>query len=185
MKTLLYTFALLIAGTAFAQDSDNPVDHMETTKVKTEGVKTNGKLKQTKVKVVTKKEQQVMTDPSQSHLRDADQVIAPTKTTKTVSIDNNSDNRYETTNTISYYTYDDVKYSFKSGKNGFVMTTNDGTKDVVYGTARKSSNGQFYLFDSKGYNGVGYFDNNENFVIEYYDTKLNKVVNKSFKSKNL
>ena len=182
MKKLLYTIIFMSGAIAFAQ---NPVDHMETTQVKSETVKKDGKTIETKVKVVTKKEQEVKTDPRQANQRDANQIIAPTKVTKEVLVDNDNDSSYESKSEITYYTYNNNKYGFKTDKNGFVMTTVEGEKEVVLGTAIRSSNNQFYIMNTPNYSGVGYYDENRNFVVEYYDENSNTLVTESFEEMKL
>ncbi|WAC01691.1 hypothetical protein N7U66_17485 [Lacinutrix neustonica] len=179
MKNLLYTFAILVGTTAYAQDSDAPVDHMESTKIKTERVKENGKTVETKVKVVTKKEQEVKTDPRQANQRDANQIIAPTKVTQTVLVDSDQDNNYEAESIISYYEYDDMKYAFKTNKNGFVVSTMDGDNEIIFGKAGQSSKEDLYIFNTTTYYGVGYFEGNY-FVVDYYNKDNNVLMTQKF-----
>ena len=182
MKNLLYTIIFMSGAVALAQ---NPVDHMETTQVKSETVKKDGEMIETKVKIITKKEQEVKTDPRQANQLNGDQIITPTKVTKEVMIDNDSDSSYETKLEITYYTYNNRKYGFKTNKNGFVMTTMEGEKEVILGTAIKSSNNQFYIMNTSSYSGVGYFDENKNFVVEYYDKNSNTLATESFEEMKL
>ena len=42
---------------------------------------------------------------------------------------------------------------------------------VVYGTAMRSSNRNFYILNMNDYSGVGYFNKDGNFIIEHYDSK--------------
>ena len=84
MKKLIIAFSLLMVTGAFAQEK--PVDKVKETKVKTIKVKENGTIVEKKVKVTTKKEQEVMTDSSYKGTIDAPRVFPDVKVTKTVSI---------------------------------------------------------------------------------------------------
>lgn len=180
MKNLLYTLAILLGTVAYAQDSDAPVDNMESTKVKTKTVKKNGEMTETKVKVITNKEQEVKTDPNQADQYNANQIVPPTKVTKTIMVDSDEDAAYETKSVISYYTYNDMKYAFKTGRNGFVVYSMDGDEEIILGTAIKSSKEDLYIFTTTTYSGVGYFDNNH-FVVEYYNKEDNVLMTQKFK----
>ncbi|MBT8266930.1 MAG: hypothetical protein KJO41_08095 [Bacteroidia bacterium] len=178
MKNIFISAALLIFTAGFAQE--NPVDSMEETKVKTMTVEKDGETIETKVKVVTKKEQEVMTNPAQDHLRDADRYLPPTKVTKTIMVDNDNDPFYDNKTKLKYYTFKNVKYAFRADETGFMVTNFDGDKEVIFGKAVRSSLNNYYIVTLDDFAGVGYFDDNGNLIIEYYDSELDVLVSERF-----
>ncbi|MBR9913808.1 MAG: hypothetical protein GYB32_03105 [Algicola sp.] len=175
MKYLIYTFSLLLVTGAFAQEQ--PVDKVKETKVKTIKTKKNGKTVENKVKVTTTKEQKVMTDPSYKGTIDAPQVFPDVKVTKTVSIDNDQDPFYDSEDKIVFYNKKDKNYKFQSNKRGFLLS--DANNERV-GKAMRSSNSQYYILDINNYSGVGYFNKDGNFIVEYYDSDTDMMVVEAF-----
>ncbi|WP_299228196.1 hypothetical protein [uncultured Psychroserpens sp.] len=177
MKNLIYAFSLLMITGAYAQNK--PVDKVEETKVKTIKVEKDGKIVENKIKVTTKKEQEVMTDPNYEGTVNAPRVFPEVKVTKTVSIDNDNDPFYDSKDEIIYFTNNDSKYAFTSNESGFLMS-DDNNK--MFATAVRSSNSQYYILDINNYSGVGYFNDEGNFVVEYYNSDTKMLVNEEFKS---
>lgn len=178
MKNIFITTALLIFTAGLAQN--NPVDKMEETKVKTMMVEKDGEMIETKVKVITKKEQEVMTNPAQKDQRDADRYLPATKVTKTIMIDNDNDPFYDNKTQLKYYSFNDVKYAFKADETGFKLITQDGDNEVVFGNAVRSSMNNYYIVTLDDFAGIGYFDDNGNLVVEYFDRELNVLVTERF-----
>ncbi|MCK8481859.1 hypothetical protein [Psychroserpens algicola] len=177
MKYLIYTFSLLMVAGAYAQNK--PVDKVEETKVKTIKTVEDGKVVENKVKVTTKKEQEVMTDPNYKGTIDAPRVFPKVKVTKTVSVDNDHDPFYESKDKIIYYTKDKNTFKFKAEDKGFMMADEN---DVMLGSAILSLNKQYYILDINNYSGIGYFNSEGNFVVEYYNSDTKTLVNEEFKN---
>ncbi|WP_431134176.1 hypothetical protein [Psychroserpens mesophilus] len=177
MKNLIYAFSLLMVTGAYAQNK--PVDKVEETKTKTIKVKKDGEVVENKVKVTTTKEQQVKTKAEKNSTINNDRVFPKVKVTKTVSVDNDNDPFYDSTDKIEYYTNEDGKYLFTSNKKGFTMS--DAQNNTI-GFAARSTNNQYYILNMNNYSGVGYFNNDGNFVVEYYNSDLEMLVNKEFKT---
>jgi hypothetical protein len=129
------------------------------------------------VKVTTKKEQEIKTVQRKGNTPDGDKVETPVKVTKTIEISSDSDPFNGNTEKIVYYNYNDEKYSFTSDNDGFLMTLPENDS---YGQARKSASNHFYLMTISGHQGVGYFDSNGNFVVEYYDKDNDMMVMQSY-----
>ncbi|TYC09168.1 hypothetical protein ES677_13475 [Bizionia gelidisalsuginis] len=179
MKTIFFITTLMVGSIAFAQTK--PVDKMESTQIKTETVNENGKMVEKKVKIVTKKEQEVKTAPLKSGEIDAPMIETPTKITKTISVDPDNDDRFEEISEITYYTYNDRSYGFKSTNSGFVMSLTSNEAERVFGTARRTQNDEIYVITMNDYSGVGYFNQNNDFVIEYFDKDKGLMQQRSFK----
>lgn len=151
----------------------------QTDKVVTSTVKKDVKISEkgvpyaTKVKVVTEKTEENKFDPAQKHQLNQDRIPSPVSVTKTVMIDNDKDPFYEKSVKIKYYTYKGRKYSFNVEDNSVLIHYNLDDNDIVSARAFKSRNNRFYIINGAEFNGVGYFNTEGDFVIEYY----NKVTN--------
>ncbi len=177
MKTLVYIGSFLMLASVYAQEK-KPIDKMEETKTtKTTVIKNGEKVSENTVKETTKKEQEIKTVQRKGNTPDGDKIETPVKVTKTIQIDSDSDPFYDVRDKMVYYTYNDEKYTFKSDNNGFLMTTPTNNS---YGEARKSASNHFYLMTIKGNPGVGYFDSNGNFVVEYYDKGKDVMIMESY-----
>lgn len=167
MKTLFYISILLLGTYSFAQTK--PVDEMKTTQIKTQTVEEDGKLVTKQVKVVTEKKQEVKTDPSKSGQIDAPMIETPTKVTKTISVNTNNNGRFKALSKITYYTFNDHVYGLQTTNTGYELSRKVNNKNMPYGTARRTQNKDIYVITTKHYSGVGYFNQNNDFIIEYYD----------------
>lgn len=172
MKKLILIMSCLTFGILSSQN----VDKQKTTKVTTVTDTINGKAVERSVKVVTEKEQLIKTDPSDAGKIDADRVFPPTKVTKTFYIDNDNDPFYDKVKKVKYYEMDGETYAFKSSDSGFLISSIDDEKnEKASGSANKSLRTPYYVITSSKFDGVGYFDDNNNFVIEYYDGREKKL----------
>ncbi|HLT32945.1 MAG TPA: hypothetical protein VKZ98_04065 [Aquaticitalea sp.] len=176
MKNLILLISFLMLTTTYAQKK--PVDKMEETKTTKTTINKNGeKVSESTVKVTTKKEQEIKTVQRKGNTPDGDKVETPVKVTKTIQIDRDFDPFYDVNDKMIYYTYNDDKYTFASDSKGFLITSPENS---TYGQARKSASNHFYLMTIKGHPGVGYFDRNGTFVIEYYDKEKDAMIMESY-----
>lgn len=185
MKYLMYIAAFLFCFTAFAQEktdtkNNNPKDVVEETKVKTMKVEKNGKVvSEKKVAVTTKKEQEVKTAIEPDHYENSTRLDTPVKVTKTVKIDSDNDPFFDSETTMVTYKMNDQDYAFTRNDAGFIITFN-GEDATVYGNARLTSLNGYYLLNADNFSGIGYFNSEGNFVVEYYDETLNAMVIQEF-----
>lgn len=177
MKNLIYIFSFLMISTVYAQEK-KPVDKMEATKTTKTTINKNGeKVSESTVKETTRKEQEIKTVQRKGNTPDGDKVDTPVKVTKTIEIDSDSDPFYDVKDKVVYYNYDDTQFTFTSNKEGFLMAS---PENGSYGEARKSASNHFYLMTIKGQPGVGYFDSNGRFIVEYYDKEKDAMVMQSY-----
>lgn len=177
MKNLVYIFSFLMLTNAYAQEK-KPIDKMEaTTTTKTTVNKNGEKVSESTVKVTTKKEQEIKTKQRKGHTTNGDKVDTPIKVTKTIEIDTDSDPFYDAADKTVYYNRNAENFTFTSDSNGFLMASSDNPS---YATARKSASNHFYLMTIKGLPGVGYFDRNGNFIVEYYDARNDAMIIESY-----
>ena len=161
----------------YAQEK-KPVDKMEETKTTTTTINKNGeKVSKNTVKETTKKEQEIKTVQRKGNTPDGDKIDTPVKVTKTIEISSDSDPFNSASNNIVHYNYNDEKFTFTPDDNGFLMTLPENSS---YGQARKSASNHFYLMTLNGHPGVGYFNSNGNFVVEYYDKENDAMVIQSY-----
>ncbi|MEZ4802604.1 MAG: hypothetical protein R2797_07495 [Gelidibacter sp.] len=181
MKNLILIAALLMITSVFAQEK-KPIDKMEeTTTTKTTVNKNGKKVSESTVKVTTRKEQEIKTVQRKGNTPDGDKVDTPIKVTKTIQIDSDSDPFYDVTDKQVFYTYNGEKFTFASDNNGFSMSS---PSDTSYGEARKSASNHFYLMTIKGHPGVGYFNGDGSFVVEYYDKDKDAMVMETYQMSN-
>ena len=179
MRKLIYLMSFLMFGVVYSQEK-KPIDKMEETKTTKTIINKNGeKVSESTVKVTTKKEQEIKTVQRKGNTPDGDKVETPVKVTKTIQIDSDSDPFFDMTDKKVYYTYNDEKFTFASDEKGFLMTSPSNTS---YGEARKSASNHFYLMTIKGYPGVGYFNNEGTFVVEYYDKDKDAMIIETYQS---
>ncbi|MEO6348761.1 MAG: hypothetical protein ABIO60_12710 [Aquaticitalea sp.] len=177
MKNLIYLFSFFMLSGVYAQEK-KPIDKMEeTTTTKTTVNKNGEKVSENTVKVTTKKEQEIKTMQQEGHTTNGDKVDTPIKVTQTIQINSDSDPFYNASDKTVYYNYNDSKYTFTSDSAGFLMTS---PENPSYGEARKSASNHFYLMTIKGEPGVGYFDSNHNFIVEYYDKEKDAMMMESY-----
>ncbi len=161
----------------------SPVDKKEETKTKVIRVKSEKDTIETKMQVKTKEEQEVRTVKNPNHPINQDQVQTPKKITTITVFDLDDDPFYDEQHTEKYYTYNNKTYKFEPSEYGFQMSNDKATaNDNPFGKARLTSVSRFYLIESDGHNGIGYFNKDGSFVVEYYDPMKNKMVVKEYKS---
>lgn len=178
MKNLIYIVMFLVPTILFAQEKPKNVSEETTTKTI---VIDNGKeVVEKKVEVTTREEEQLELDENDKNKVNQDLVSSPSKVTTTVKIDNDMDPFYDTkTESVKYMHLDDA-YVFKRKTDGFIVSEFDNNSNMSLGQVYRTSAKNNYLYKSSDYNGVGYFDNNGNFIVEYYDAEKKGMVKKVF-----
>ncbi|MCG8184080.1 hypothetical protein [Tenacibaculum piscium] len=129
----------------------------------------------TKVKVTTEKSQRTKFDPNQKHKLNQNRVESPVAIKKTIMVDNDLDPNYDAKTSVKYYKYKGIRYSFFIDENNLLITYKVNDKDITSTKAIKSINNNFYVVEGNDFNGVGYYDKDNNFVIEYKNKKSNKL----------
>lgn len=178
MKKLIYMFTFLLVSGMYAQEK-TPTDKMETTKTTTTTIDKNGEKQVVgKVKETTRKEQKIKTNQYGGETVNGYKVDTPIKVSKTIQIDKDWDPFYDMKNKIVYYNLNGEPMTFNSTDSGFSIAS---SQNDSHGTARKSASSHLYLTNIQGHSGVGYFDNNGNLIVEYYDDKIDMMVTEIYK----
>ena len=179
MKKLIYLGALLICTVAMAQEKAKEVK--EETEVKTIRVKDNDKTTEKKVKVVTRETTNVELDENDKNKVNQDRITSPTKVEKLVMVDDGKDNRYDFLTKETYYVLGDQKCLFTPNDRGFDIAFGSDDESVKITKALTSSNQGYYIIGGGTHSGIGYYDSNGNFVVEYYNKDTNNVEMKTYK----
>lgn len=173
MKNIIYLVALLICGTAMAQEK--PTEVKEEVKIKTIKQKNGEEVTEKKIKMVARETSNVKLDESDANKINQDRVDATTKMEKKIMVAKNSDD-FKTLSKVTYYVVGDKNYMFTPQPYGFDVANNNANNEFT--TIAKAwvtkANGS-YIIKGETQNGVGYFDKNGNFIVEYYDEDSNTI----------
>lgn len=180
MKNTIYMLAILICGTAFAQEKPTQIKE----EVKTKTIKnTNGK--EEKIKIITRETSDVKLNKADKNKVNQSRISAIKKVDKMVMVDNDEDAAYDFLTKETFYISGDNNYKFSPNKKGFNITYNDNNSDYVkVGNAFITSANGNYIVRGKVENGLGYFDNEGNFIVEYYDENSKGIKQKTYKKEN-
>lgn len=179
MKNLI--IILLLIGVITTVNSQSEV--VKTTKIqKKQSIDKNGVKYNTKVKVVTEKSQTTKFDPNQKNKLNQKIVDSPVAVSKTIMVDNDKDSFYDKKIKVKYFMYKDVKYGFLINNNNLLITYKLEGKDIEFAKALKSENEKFYMVKGNNLIGKGYFNEQNNFIIEYKNKKSGKKEYATFKT---
>jgi len=180
MKHVIFLSAIVFCTAAMAQEK--PKEVKEEAEVKIIRVKDSDKTTEKKVKVVTRETGTVELDENDKNKVNQNRIASPTKVEKMVMVDDDDDNNYDVLKKETYFVLGDEKYTFTPNNSGFNMAFNsiDNTSIKVI-KALTSSNQGYYIINGDMYSGIGYFDANHNFVVEYYNKDTNVIEMKTFK----
>jgi hypothetical protein len=170
--------AFLVPTVFFAQEK--PKDVSEETTTKTRTVVEDGELVEKKMKVTTRNEQDIVLKDSKNSKENKDVFARPSTITQTVEIDNDKDPYYDSISETVSYSYNNEDYVFKKSNNGFLVAGTDSDVQTDFGRFIITNRSNNYVFTSDDYNGIGYFNANNDFVVEYYDAAKNEIVKKVF-----
>ncbi|WP_100611585.1 hypothetical protein [Confluentibacter lentus] len=183
MKHVIYICLLLFAGTVFAQQK--PKEVKEEVEVKTVKVKDNEKTTENKVKVVTRETSDVELDEKDKNKTNQDRVPGTTKVEKKTYVDNDASDKYSILTSETYYKMDDGNYVFSPSEQGFQISHSKGDNQPqnIIGKSWPTSLKGYFIVDGASQSGIGYFDQNGNFVTEYYNKSTKQVEVKTYLKK--
>ncbi|WOD43314.1 hypothetical protein [Hwangdonia lutea] len=174
MKNLIYVFALLFIGSAMAQEK--PKEVKQETKVKVVKTKNDKETKEKKVKVITRETADVKLDKNDKNKVNQSRVNATKKVEKMVMVDDDNDADYDILTKETFFVSGDQTYKFTPNDKGFdIIFDNDNNEFVKIGKAWSTSASGNYIIRGEMHNGIGYFDKNGNFVVEYFDENTKRV----------
>jgi hypothetical protein len=124
-KSLILATALLTGTISIAQDKNQEGVTKESTK-KTYKLYQNGELIKNSVLIETVRNQAVMLDKDDKNKIDQSRIMPPTAVTKTVKIDNDSDESYDEIIKFSYTTEEKTDFTLVSNKDHLMLAVEDG-----------------------------------------------------------
>ncbi|WP_338358138.1 hypothetical protein [Yeosuana marina] len=181
MKNVIVLIAILLSVNLFAQEASTEVK--KETEVKTIKTKDADKTTEKKIKVVTSETASVELDKKDKNKVNQDRIGATKKVEKTVSIDNDDDNNYDVLSQETYYILGEENYRFTPNEKGFDITfdkNKDNNHFIKVGKAWTTSNDGYYILNGEMHSGIGYFDSNGNFAVEYFNKETNQVEVKTY-----
>ena len=115
-----------------------------------------------------------------------DRVNSSVKVEKITMIDNDSDSEYDIASIETYYKLDNESYMLSPNKRGFdIQFNNNHSKFIKVAKVWNTSSGNHYLVHEKENKGIGYFDTEGNFVVEYYNKDLDLIETKTYRRTDL
>jgi hypothetical protein len=178
MKNIIYACLFLFVGSIWAQEIPKNVSEEST--VKTVKTDNGSEVVEKKVKVTTREEQDIEFAEKDKNKRDKDIMKSPVKVKKTIEVDNNRGNSYDSKTEIGYYEFNGKQYGFQKEDTGFSVLEKDHETPNNYGRIIKFNRENHYLFQNGNDTGIGYFNEDGSFTIEYYDKKTKTVTSQEF-----
>lgn len=173
MKNIIYICTLLMVSTAIAQEK--PSEVKEEVKVKTIKQNNGENVTKKKIKMVTRETSNVQLDESEEDKINQQRVDAVTKMEKKVMMAKNSNN-FTTLSKVTYYVVDDKNYMFTPKPYGFDLANSNANKEfTVMAKAWVTKANGSYIIKGETQNGIGHFDRNGNFIVEYFDDYSNSI----------
>ncbi|CDF79199.1 conserved hypothetical protein [Formosa agariphila KMM 3901] len=167
-------FAMLFVYTVHAQTQ--PKEVIEETKTVTTKVNTGTEIKESTVEYNTRKEQDVKLAEGDKNKINQSRVDAPAQVTETVRVTDNSP--FTANNKSMKYELDGKVCQFSMHENGFLISDSASTKPTKVEQSDADET-QFVLNDN-GKTGIGYFDEEGNFIVQQFDKKTNEIVSKVY-----
>ena len=178
MKNVIYTLIFLLVANVWAQKE--PKNVSEQSVIKTVKTNNGSGIAEKKIKVTTREEQNIGFDKGDDNKRDKDVIDSPVKVKKTIEIDDDMDNSFDSKTEVAYYEFEGKQYNFKKVNNGFsVLVENNETPDN-YGNIVKFKRENHYLFQNGNDIGIGYFNEDGSFTIEHYNKETRTVTSQEF-----
>ncbi|NCT15872.1 MAG: hypothetical protein GW774_11480, partial [Flavobacteriales bacterium] len=137
-------------------------------------------------KVITKETSDITLDDDDINKVNQNRLKSDIIVEKTVMIDNDADSKYDVLSKQTFYKLGDSGYRFSPNKKGFdIDFSSENAKFKQVGNAWNTSSNQYYIVNESMYSGIGHFDANGNFVIEYYNKDLDVVEIKTYEKASL
>ncbi len=166
MKKLAIAIVILISGTAIAQEK--PKEVKEEAEVKTIKYKDADGVTEKKVKVIKREESEVTLEADDAKKVNQSRVSSDKIVEETVMVDDDGDDAFETLKQETYFVSSNGNYKFSPKKSGFTIVSKQNTDTSA--NAWETSNGYYLVRGEAIPNGVGHFNTDGNFIVEYYCT---------------
>lgn len=164
MKNLIYATVILLCGTAIAQEK--PKEVKEEVKIKTIKYKDANGVKEKKIKMVKREEGSVKLKAGDSTKVNQSRIPSSTKVEETLLVNSNGDDTFKILDTETYFMSSNGAYRFTPSKSGFSIISKQNDDNAA--EAWETSNGYYLIRGEDINNGIGHFENDGSFVVEYY-----------------
>ncbi|NJX15111.1 hypothetical protein [Tamlana crocina] len=179
MKYLAYIMAMFVFTTTWAQET--PKEVKQETQVKTVKYDDGEATTEKKVKVVTRETADVKLDKKDKEKVNQQRVKSTKKVEKMLMVDDDNDAEFDLLTKTTHFVNDNGQYKFTPTNRGFdIAFDNDNNQFVEIGSAWTTQSGGNYIISGEVQNGIGYFNKNGDFVIEYYDETSNQIKTKIY-----
>ncbi|MEW4924454.1 hypothetical protein [Algibacter sp. 2305UL17-15] len=190
MKNIIYVLVILIYGTAMAQEKpaqEKPA-HEKPKEINTEITVKRIQYEdgdEIKVNVVTRETSDVKFDKNDTLKVNQERLPITQNVEKTVTFSgDSSDTSDELVSKGTHYISEDKNYKFTPSDKGFdIYLETEKNEFVIFSKVWSSNNKDSYVVKGENYNGVGYFNEKEEFVVEYYDEDSGSIKTKTYKKK--
>lgn len=174
--------AILFYGTVLAQEK--PTEIKEVVKEKIITTKDNEQVKEVKMKVISRETGNVKLDLADKNKVNQNRIASTKQVQTMVLVDDDADSDFDWLSKESYFINAGKNYKFTPNESGFDLAfDNNNNEFVITGKAWSTNNAGSYIVNGETFNGIGYFNNNRNFVVEYYDSNLKSLKTVVYKQK--
>ncbi|WP_405293002.1 hypothetical protein [Algibacter sp. Ld11] len=184
MKNYIYMFVLLICGTAMAQEK--PKEIKQETFEKTVKYNNGEGIIESKLRVISRETSNVELASDDKEKVNQDRVATTKKVETMVMVDDDLDPDFDLLSKETHFVSDNKSFKFSPIDGGFNIVFDNNDKEfVVVGKAWSTKNPGSYIVEGKTYNGIGYLNENGEFIVEYYNKDAKKIEKVSYKPKKL
>ena len=175
MKSIYLIVVLLFLTTVNAQ-TDPKKDVMEETKTITKQQHTANGIKESTVEINTRTEQDVKLAEGDKNKLNQERVSVPVQVTETIKLTDNTP--FTSNKTSMTYQVDDRICEFRMNENGFTIL--DPENSIPTKVEQSDADVTQFVMNDNGQTGIGYFDEEENFIVQQFDKQSNKIVSKVY-----
>lgn len=174
-KSISLGVALLFIAGIYAQET--PIRDKKEETVTTKLIVNDGKnVEEITVKEETTTEKRdVKLTEKEGHSENLNAEYIPTESKRQVKVNDDVAAVYKN-GQRGYYIYNNRKYLFTPDKTGFYISYENGRKQTRHAKIRKTNRPEYFLVTGSGFTGIGYYDDNRNFIIEHLDKTGNNTI---------
>jgi len=168
MKNYIYIVVLLIGGATIAQEK--PKDIKIETIEKTIKYNDGDEVTESRLKVISRETAEVKLSEEDKNKLNQERVPSVKKVENMILVDDDSDSDYDFITKETQFSNANKNYTFTPSIEGIDITfDNNNNEFVPYGKAWTSQKPGTYVVKGETYNGMGYFNQKGDFVVEYYN----------------
>lgn len=168
MKNYIYIVVLLISGATIAQEK--PKDVKIETIEKTIKYNDGDEVTESRLKVISRETSEVKLASDDKNKLNQERVPTRKKVETMILVDDDSDSDYDFITKETKFSNENKNYKFTPSIEGIDITFDNNSNEFIpVGKAWNSQKPGSYVVKSETYNGIGYFNQEGDFVVEYYN----------------